>query len=183
MTRTPHILLHPVWMAAAVGVAFYSVGCEDPPEKGAHTPILPSEEADALVNGQFDGGRIACVIVYLHTLWPNYVEELEKCGRIVKIVGEPAISEFVQSLKPEADKNLDKPAQFPGVNTGGVLRVVLKDGRSLYLAYCVQKDSQHIRAPSADMLWEGPGHSRKAWREWMLRYVYDPESHDHAPGP
>jgi len=182
MTLSPHILLHTAWMAAAVGLALCSVGCEDPPEKGAHTPILPSEEADALVNGQFDAGRIACVIVYPHTLWPDYVQELEKCRRIIKIVGEPAISEFVELLKPEADKGLGKPVQFPRVNMRGVFEIVLKDGRSLYLGYCAQEDSQHIRAPSADMLWEGPGHSRKAWREWMLRYVYDTESGSSAFG-
>jgi len=182
MTLSPYILLHTAWIAAAVGAALCSVGCEDPPEKGAHTPILPSDEDNALVNGQFDATRIACVVVYLDTLWPDYVEQLETCRRIVKIVGEPAISEFVQSLKPEADKGLGKAAQFPGVNTGGVFRVVLEDGRSLYLAYCVQKDSQHIRAPSAYLHWEGPGHSRKAWREWMLRYVYDTESGSSAFG-
>ncbi|KPK45627.1 MAG: hypothetical protein AMK72_10740 [Planctomycetes bacterium SM23_25] len=183
MTLSPHILLQTAWMAAAVGLALCSVGCEDPPEKGAHTPILPSEADDALVNGQFDASRIACVIVYLHTLWPDCVEELGKCRNIIKIVGEPAISEFVESLKPEADKGLGKPAQFARVQTQGVLEVVLKDGRSLYLGYWAQEYNQQIRAPSAYLHWEGPGHGRKAWREWMLRYVYDTERHDHAPVP
>jgi len=168
-------------MAAAVGLALWAVGCEDRPEKLAHTPILPSEEDEALVNGQFDASRIACVIVYLRTLWPDYVEELGKCRRIVKIVGEPAISEFVESLKPEADQGLGKPAQFPGVNVVGVFEIVLKDGRSLYLGYCAQEDSQHIKAPSAYLHWEGPGHMGKAWRLWMLRYVYDTKMQDNAP--
>jgi hypothetical protein len=172
MTLSPDVLLHAAWMAAAVGAALCSVGCEEPPDKGAHTPILPSEEDDALVNGQLDVARIACIIVYLDTLSPHYVEELEKCSRVVKVVGEPAISGFVQSLKPEADEGMGKPAQFPGINIDGVFQIVLKDGRSLYLGYWAQEHNQHIKAPSDDMLWEGPGHDRKAWRVWMLRYVY-----------
>jgi len=183
MTLSPHVLPRAAWMVAAAGLALCSVACEDPPQKGPYTPILPDEEDDALVNGQFDATRIACIVGYLDISRPDYLEQLAKCKRIVKIVGEPAMSEFVESLKPEADKGLGKPAQFPRVNTRGVFRVVLTDGRSLYLAYWVQKDIQGIRAPSADLSWEGPGHSRKAWREWMLRYVYDTERHDHAPGP
>jgi len=173
MTPSPRVLLRIAWMAAAVGVAFCSVGCEDHPAKGTYTRILPDEEDDALVNGQCDAARIAYIIVYMDILWPDYVEDLEKCRRIVKIVGEPAISEFVRSLTPEADKDLGEPARFPRVSISGVFEVVLKDGRSLYLGYCAQEDSQHVRGPSADQQWEGPGHMRKAWRVWMLRYVYD----------
>ncbi len=183
MTPSPGVLLRIAWMAAAVGVAFCSVGCKDHPAKGTYTRILPDEEDYALVNGQFDAALIACITVYLNILWPDYVEQLEKCRRIVKIVGEPATSEFVRSLTPEADEGLGKPAQFPRVNTDGVFEVVLKDGRSLYLGFYVQEDDQYIRAPSADMLWEGPGHDRKAWRVWMLRYVYDTKRSADAPLP
>lgn len=172
MTLSLHILSHATWIAAAVGAVLCSVGCEDHPEKRSHTPILPSEEDEALVSGQFDASRIASIVVYQEVLWPDYVEELKRSRRIVKIVGEPAISQFVESLKPEADAGLGKPAQFPGENIDGVIEVVLKDGRSLYLGYWAQAHNQQIRAPSRYLHWEGPGHSRKAWREWMLRYVY-----------
>ena len=183
MRRSPRVLLGTASMAAAVGMALCCVGCEGPPETGPHTLILPHEEDDALVNGQFDATRIAYVIVYPDILWPRYVEDLRECRMIVKVVGEPAISEFVRSLAPEADKGLDKPAQFPRVNTRGACEVVLKDGRSVYLGYCAQEDSQHVKAPSADLLWEGPGHMRKAWRGWMLRYVYDTTRRADAPSP
>jgi hypothetical protein len=170
-------------MTAAVGLALWPLGCEPSPEKGSHTPILPSEEDDALVNGQFDVGRIAYVVVYLDILWPRYVEELEGCKRFVKIIDESAIRELVQSLKREADEGLGKPAQFPGVNIDGVFQVVLKDGRSLFLGCWAQEYNQQIRAPSEDMLWEGPGHFRKAWRQWMLRYVYVATRHEHSSTP
>lgn len=172
MTRNLCVLLRMTWVTAAMGTALCCIGCSDHADKAPCTPILPSREDNALVNGQFDPARIDHITVYTRISWHSYVESLEQCKRIVKIFGEPAISEFVKSLAPEAEQGLEKPAQFPGVNTRGIFEVVLKDGRRLYLGYVVSETAQYIRAPSADFQWEGPGHDRKAWRVWMLRYVY-----------
>jgi hypothetical protein len=168
-----------LWLAkriAILGAALCSIGCEPERHPEYVTRILPSDDANALVNGRFDAARIERLVVYVGQIGPGYVEELKECDRVVTVTGEQAASEFVASLAPDADDALAEDSGAQRALPRGVIEVVLKNGVSLYFEYVLSRERQDIKAPSADGQWEGAGHGRRAWRVWLMRYVYGPET-------
>ena len=165
----------PVYLAIPVccAIALFA-GCESS-APGHCTPIPASKEADLLVHGKLDPSRIDRIIVYVRPHGPpvDCLEKLECGHRVVIVSGQDAARNLVRALAYEGDGPSGGPAEPNPTVSDGTIRVVLKDGSNLYLAYTLDREWQSIEAPSDDGLWEGLGRFTNTWRSWLEKYVYD----------